>query len=79
MSDCCAGCAYNQRKTVGDKACPFNALYWDFLARNYEILKQNPRMNLVIALYDKRDPDLMQAIRRRAAEIRSQLQQQKRL
>jgi deoxyribodipyrimidine photolyase-related protein len=79
MSNCCAGCAYNHRQTVGDNACPFNALYWDFLARNYPTLKQNPRMNLVMALYDKRDPDQMQAIRQQAAEIRSKLQQQERV
>jgi deoxyribodipyrimidine photolyase-like uncharacterized protein len=55
MSNCCVGCAYNHRQTVGENACPFNALYWDFLARNYPTLKQNPRMNLVMALYDNRN------------------------
>jgi deoxyribodipyrimidine photolyase-related protein len=79
MSNCCAGCIYNHRKTVGDNACPFNALYWDFLARNYSTLKHNPRMNLVMAQYDKRDPDQMKAIRQRAAEIRSKLQQRERV
>ena len=79
MSNCCAGCVYNHREIVGDSACPFNALYWDFLARNYPTLNQNPRLNLVMALYDKRDPDQMQAIRRRAAEIRGKLQQRERV
>ena len=79
MSNCCTDCIYNHRQTVGDNACPFNALYWDFLARNYSTLKHNPRMNLVMAQYDKRDPDQMEAIRQRAAEIRSKLQQRERV
>ena len=79
MSNCCAGCVYNQRETIGEKACPFNALYWDFLARYYSTLKQNPRMNLVLAMFDKRDSDQMQAIRRRANEIRDKLLQGERV
>src|ERR1700712_2639250 len=31
MSDYCGGCAYDVRESVGETACPFNALYWDFI------------------------------------------------
>ncbi|MDP3551734.1 MAG: cryptochrome/photolyase family protein [Novosphingobium sp.] len=34
MSDYCGKCAFNVKKKTGDGACPFNALYWHFLARN---------------------------------------------
>ena len=30
MSDYCKSCHYNVKEAVGERACPFNALYWDF-------------------------------------------------
>jgi deoxyribodipyrimidine photolyase-related protein len=75
MSNCCRHCYYQARQTVGERACPFNALYWDFLARNYDQLKQNPRMNLVMSLFDQRDPQQMKEIRQQAADIQQKLRQ----
>jgi deoxyribodipyrimidine photolyase-related protein len=34
MSDYCGSCRYKVKKRTGPDACPFNALYWDFLARH---------------------------------------------
>ncbi|GGL37135.1 cryptochrome/photolyase family protein [Halarchaeum grantii] len=71
MSDHCAGCQYDPDATVGDGACPFNALYWDFLAEHESELRSNHRMGLVYAhLDDKRDADALGGIRERAAEVR---------
>ncbi len=44
MSDSCKGCKYNPKKRVGDDACPFTTLYWDFLARNEQAFGNNHRM-----------------------------------
>ena len=44
MSDYCENCRYDVRKKTGEGACPFNALYWDFLARNAEKLSANRRL-----------------------------------
>lgn len=44
MSDQCSRCAYDVKLKAGPKACPFNALYWDFLTRNQARLKGNPRL-----------------------------------
>lgn len=44
MSDYCGGCRYNVKQRIGDDACPFNALYWDFLARHEKLLGRNVRL-----------------------------------
>jgi deoxyribodipyrimidine photolyase-related protein len=44
MSDYCADCSYDPKVKLGEKACPFNILYWDFLIRNEERLGKNPRL-----------------------------------
>ena len=48
MSDYCGNCVYNQSDRVGEKACPFNFFYWDFLNRHYDKLKTSGRMNLML-------------------------------
>jgi deoxyribodipyrimidine photolyase-related protein len=48
MSTYCKGCQYNPKQRSGAGACPFNALYWDFLARHGDQLRRNPRMALVM-------------------------------
>ncbi|MEM7347161.1 MAG: cryptochrome/photolyase family protein [Chloroflexota bacterium] len=79
MSNCCKSCQYNHRQTTMAEACPFNALYWDFLARNQTQFKQNPRMTMMLALLNKRDPNDLAATRAKAAEIRDKLRSQARI
>jgi len=47
MSNYCKSCQYDVKQKVGDEACPFNYLYWDFLIRNQKKLADNPRLQLV--------------------------------
>ena len=42
--DYCTPCAYDRTKRVGDDACPFTTLYWDFLHRNRDLLATNHRL-----------------------------------
>lgn len=44
MSDHCGGCRYDPAARTGEGACPFNALYWDFLIGNEKRLGGNARM-----------------------------------
>lgn len=53
MSDYCGSCAYKVAEKSGPKACPFNYLYWDFIARNRERLAGNPRMALIYKALDR--------------------------
>ncbi len=57
MSDHCGNCRYSVSKKTGEGACPFNALYWDFLARNEDKLKGNPRMGQMYATWNRMGED----------------------
>ena len=46
MSNYCANCSYRAAQKNGPDACPFNYLYWYFLASNENRLRSNPRMSL---------------------------------
>ena len=68
MSDYCAGCRYDVKARTGDNACPFNILYWDFLARHRERFANHPRMALMLRNLDRIPaPELVQI--RRAAHV----------
>ncbi|MEM9771623.1 MAG: cryptochrome/photolyase family protein [Cyanobacteria bacterium P01_D01_bin.73] len=56
MSDYCKGCTYKPKERTGDKACPFNYFYWDFLSRHEEKLRSQGRMSLVLKHVEKMDP-----------------------
>ncbi|MDS0281666.1 cryptochrome/photolyase family protein [Haloarcula onubensis] len=71
MSDYCSGCPYYKTKTTGEGACPFNALYWDFLDRNEGELRSNHRMGLMYSHVDDKDDREWRGIRERADEIRA--------
>jgi len=45
MSNYCKGCTYDPKLRVGDTACPFTTLYWDFLDRHKETFAKNHRMS----------------------------------
>jgi deoxyribodipyrimidine photolyase-related protein len=68
MSTYCKGCRYDVKRRSGDNACPFNSLYWDFLARHGEGLRRNPRMALVMKQLEKIPAEELEAIRA-AAEV----------
>lgn len=69
MSDYCGDCRYNPKTRVDDDSCPFNALYWDFLARNEHKLAGNGRMALSYRNWQRKAPDERKAIRQKAAAL----------
>ena len=62
MSDYCKNCSYKVSKKQGKDACPFNYLYWDFLARNRHKLELNHRISMMYKIYERMDEDKKQAI-----------------
>ncbi len=69
MSDYCSACHYDVKQKTGDGACPFNALYWDFLIRNEGKFRANPRMGQVYRSWDAMTDSKKAAYRATAAKI----------
>jgi deoxyribodipyrimidine photolyase-related protein len=67
MSDYCGRCRYDVSRRTGEGACPFNALYWDFLARNEDKLRSNHRLAMPYRTWDRMDPAERAATRVQAA------------
>ena len=67
MSNYCGSCSYDVKQRTGDGACPFNALYWDFLSRHRDKLSSNPRIGQMIRTYDKFADDERARIKASAA------------
>ncbi|MFN3550020.1 MAG: cryptochrome/photolyase family protein [Mesorhizobium sp.] len=63
MSDYCDGCRYDVKQRSGPDACPFNPLYWDFLARHRDRFAKNRRMTMMIATLDRMEPVQLAAMR----------------
>ena len=62
MSDYCKNCHYKVSQKTGETACPFNYLYWDFLARNHEKLSKNHRLGMIYRTYAKMSEEKQQQI-----------------
>ncbi|MEZ5297003.1 MAG: cryptochrome/photolyase family protein [Ilumatobacteraceae bacterium] len=71
MSDYCGDCRFDRKQRVGDDACPFTTLYWDFLARHHDRLLKNPRVARQVRASERLSD--LDAVRERAVEVRSRL------
>jgi len=66
MSDYCRDCTYDHKDRLGDRACPFNYLYWNFLIANRDRLQSNPRMGLAYRNLERLSEEERGAIAARA-------------
>ncbi|MEY2755870.1 MAG: hypothetical protein RJB65_2228 [Actinomycetota bacterium] len=71
MSDYCKGCAYDRTARVGENACPFTTLYWDFLDRHSERFLRNARVARQVRAGERLAD--MDAVRVRAREVLARL------
>ncbi|MCK7591254.1 cryptochrome/photolyase family protein [Subsaxibacter sp. CAU 1640] len=69
MSNYCGSCYYSKTKKTGDKACPFNSLYWNFLDDHRKTLSDNHRMTMMYSLLDKMKPKDLEALKEKAQHI----------
>jgi deoxyribodipyrimidine photolyase-related protein len=73
MGNHCASCRFDPGKAVGDDACPFTTLYWDFLMRHAERFASHPRAALQWRSLERLDPGQRRAIRRQAEALFTRL------
>lgn len=57
MSSYCTGCYYDKSKKTGEKACPFNSLYWNFYDKHEAKLAKNPRIGMMYNVWRKMQPN----------------------
>lgn len=69
MSDYCGGCRYDPKDSLGDRACPFNAMYWHFLDRNRERLRANPRLAMPYRTLERFSPERRAALNAKATRF----------
>ncbi len=62
MSDYCGGCRYDRKVRVGPNACPFNHLFWSFMAKHRERLRTNFRLAALYRTWDRWDESHRQEI-----------------
>ncbi len=69
MSNYCSDCQYSHTKKIGEDACPFNALYWNFLDEKKEHFKNNQRMGMMLNLLGKKDKKELEQLKERSRKI----------
>jgi deoxyribodipyrimidine photolyase-related protein len=74
MSDYCQGCHYDKKQKTGERACPYNALYWDFFARHQATLGRNPRLAMVYRQLGKMEGAQLHALHEHAGWLRGRLE-----
>jgi len=73
MSDYCKGCHYDKKLREGERACPYNALYWDFFIRHEEKLSKNFRLGMVYRNIEKMSDAAVKGIKEKAQAIKASL------
>ncbi len=69
MGNYCDGCYYSHKEKFGERACPFNTLYWHFHVRHREKLERNPRIGMMYKTWDKMAPEQQEAILEKAEQV----------
>jgi len=75
MSNYCKSCHYDVKDKLGDVACPFNALYWDFLIRHKDKFSSNPRMAQMYRNWERQDENMKTSTLAKAKKTLAEISQ----
>jgi len=73
MGNYCKKCKYDPAKSVGEDACPFTTMYWDFLMRHKKLLSSNPRMGMQVRNLNRLSENAKEDIKSQANAFRLSL------
>ncbi len=73
MGDFCGECRYDPKARTGPDACPFNALYWNFLIEHEPTLRSNPRLGPAVLGLSRLDESARSAVQAQAREFLARL------
>lgn len=73
MSNYCSSCEYSITKKTGEKACPFNYLYWNFVDEQREAFEVSGRNSFMVNMYDKKSDEDKKEIKQSTNHFLSQL------
>ncbi|MDE1953693.1 MAG: cryptochrome/photolyase family protein [Betaproteobacteria bacterium] len=68
----CAACRFDPAQRVGERACPYTTLYWDFLLRHEQRLAANPRTVMQVRNLARVSAEERTRIRAQAESIRKE-------
>jgi deoxyribodipyrimidine photolyase-related protein len=74
MSDYCQNCHYDKSKRHGERACPFNSLYWDFYHRHTDKLAKNPRIGMMYQVLKKMDEAELEKVLAQAKQYKETIE-----
>lgn len=75
MSRYCKGCHYSHKLRHGERACPFNSLYWHFFERHRELLEKNPRIGMAYRNLDRMEQSTREKLLQQAEDYLSRIEE----
>ena len=74
MSNFCKSCKFDPEEVIGENACPFNSLYWNFMQENESKLKSNQRLKFVYPTWYKMKQEKREEITKTAKKYLKKLE-----
>ncbi len=72
MGNHCASCQFDPKQREGPQACPFHSLYWNFFGQHAKLFGKNPRIGMMVKLWEKKTPADQTQIRQNAQRFLNQ-------
>ena len=72
MGNHCASCQFDPKQREGPKACPFHSLYWNFFGQHAKLFGKNPRIGMMVKIWEKKTPADQKQIRQNALHLLDQ-------
>jgi deoxyribodipyrimidine photolyase-related protein len=72
MGNHCSSCRFDPKKKEGPDACPFHSLYWNFFGQHAKLFGKNPRIGMMVKIWEKKSSAEQMEIRQNALRFLGQ-------